>query len=1594
MDNRWDRKQQHLDKVMELARDRLKADEAGPFLDFAERFYARVPPEDVVGRRPDSLFAVALSLWRFAAVRTPGVCKVRVFNPTLAEAGWQDRRTSIEIVNDDMPFLVDSVSAELNRQGREIHLLVHPVMSVERDVEGRRATQGLAYAESYMYIEVDQQTDPAALSELERGVKAVLDDARVTFQDWQPMVARLREAREWLAAHPGPASAADLAESLAFVDWLIDDNFTFLGFRDYAFETRDGVVSAVADPGRSLGLLRDPSFLIFGGRIDTRDLSRDIQEFLHGPAPLIVMQSDQRSRVHRPVPLDYVGVKRYDDEGRLAGEWQFVGLFTAMAYSMDPKAIPLLRRKVELVIRRAGYNRYSHDGKILNNVLQTYPREELFQIDPDELYEIAIGIVRLMERPRAKAFVRVGPFGLFVSALVYIPRESFTTDRLARIEAILIEAYGGGIAAQHTQIGDGPLARLHLVLSRPPGSVPDVDPDEIDQEIAEAVRTWSDHLRDRLHERYGEEAGNRHWTRWAGGFSASYRGAYEPDLAAFDIDKLDPLDGPEAMAFNVYRRTEDPPGAARIKIYHASRLVPLSECLPKLENLGLKVIEEQAHSARPRGEERDAWVHDFYALDAAGGDLDLRAVKAPLEETLAELWAGHAEDDGLNALVLGAGLSWREVSILRAYLKYMRQAGTSFSQSYLRRSLTGHPAIARNLTRLFAARFDPDAADPDAADRLVAEINAQLEAVVSLDEDRIIRTFVAMICASLRTNYFQTGDDGAPKRHLSIKLASGQIDILPKPRPMVEIFVYAPWMEGIHLRGGKVARGGIRWSDRPEDFRTEILGLMKAQMVKNAVIVPVGAKGGFVPKRLPEGGGREEMQAEAIRCYRTLICGLLDITDNIVAGAVTPPPRVVRHDDDDPYLVVAADKGTASFSDIANEISADYGFWLGDAFASGGSNGYDHKAMGITARGAWIGVQRHFRELGVDVQTQPIRVIGIGDMSGDVFGNGMLRSSAIKLVAAFDHRHVFFDPEPDPAASFAERRRLFKLPRSSWADYDPALISPGGGVFPRSAKSVTLTPQIRVLLGVEDEQTTPAELIRALLRADADLLFVGGIGTYVKASGESHLEVGDKANDALRVDGRELRVKVVGEGGNLGFTQRGRIEYARQGGRLNTDAVDNSGGVDCSDHEVNIKILLNALIAEGDLTMKQRNALLEQMTEDVAALVLDTNYRQTEMLSTTEARAPDLLEAQARFLRRLEQEETLDRAIEFLPDDEEIARRHAAGQGLTRPELAVLMAYAKIALHRRLMRSTLPDEPRMLDDLRCYFPEAMRQRFADDIPRHQLRRDIVSTVLSNEIINRAGITFVTRVAEETGAAVDQIAAGYVLAREVMGLRRLWDEIDALDTLAPAEVQTELRLEAKEVLHRMAIWFLTHLRQPLDVGATVERFGPGVRALAESPTLMDMETRRDIAEQARALAERGAPADLANRVASLSALASGGDVVLLGERTGRPLADIARAYFAVGELVGLDWLREAGESAPASDHWERLAAGSIVEDLYDQQRELTGMALAEGGVSAWEQAHATALGRVRELIAEMRGAAVTVPRLGYVARQIRGLFASI
>jgi glutamate dehydrogenase len=1290
---------------------------------------------------------------------------------------------------------------------------------------------------------------------------------------------------------------------------------------------------------------------------------------------LMVTKANARSTVHRPGYIDYVGVKRYDANGAVVGEHRFLGLFTSATYSARVSEIPLLRGKVREVSERAGLAPASHLGKSLVHILETYPRDELFQITPDELYEIANGILQLGERQRFRLFVRRDPFERFISCLIFVPRENYTTELRRKFQAILLQAFDGTSADFDVLLTDAVLARIHMTVRTTPGRIPAYDRREVERRLADAARRWEDDLRQALIDEEGEARAAQLFRRFGPSFPASYRENVSARAAVADVRRLDGL-ALGGLALNLYRPLEAPPNRLGFKVYRAGEPVALSTSLPMLEHMGVRVLSEQPYEVGPeRGD--PFWIHDF-ELDLVGlDDIDAEQVAPLFEEAFARVMAGAVENDDFNRLVLRAALSADEIAVLRAYAKYLRQTGFALSQSFIEATLTAHPRIARMLVQLFKLRFDPAAADATAVASQVSAIEQALEKVGPLSEDRVLRQYLALILATTRTNYWRTGGgasgEAGPRRpFLSFKFDPSKIPGLPEPRPMFEIFVYSTRFEGVHLRGGKVARGGLRWSDRPEDFRTEVLGLVKAQMVKNTVIVPVGSKGGFVLKKAPPATDRDALLKEGIACYQNYLRGLLDLTDNLVGGKVVPPPHVVRHDGDDPYLVVAADKGTATFSDYANAISKEYGHWLGDAFASGGSAGYDHKKMGITARGAWESVKRHFRELGIDTQATDFTVVGIGDMSGDVFGNGMLLSRHIRLVAAFDHRHIFIDPNPDPAASFAERERLFALPRSSWADYDQSLISAGGGVWARSEKSIPISPQAQAALGIEAARMTPAELISAILKAPVDLLYNGGIGTYVKSSDETHADVGDRANDAVRINGAGLRCKVVGEGGNLGLTQLGRVEAALAGVRLYTDAIDNSAGVDTSDHEVNIKVLLGLPIADGELTEKQRNALLVEMTDDVAQLVLRDNYFQTQALSVAGRIGLRLLDQQQRFIRFLEKEGRLNRALEFLPSDETIDERRARGIGLTGPERAVLLAYSKMWLFDALLASELPEDAWIATALERYFPAVLRQRFGAYIGRHPLRREIIATHVLNSMINRVGATFVHRLMEATGATPPQIVRAYLLAREVFALVPTWQAIEALDNVVSDEVQSQMLIDLGRRTGRATIWFLRSRRLAEPMDRTVARFAPSAAQMLEfiAAAPVGAAWRAPIAERQQALEANRVPGALALQVAAAETSLATLDIAEIADSAKRPLPEVAASYFAVGELLGLARLRGQVAALPGDGYWQGMAKSALADDLAGLQRQITADALKAGGATAWETAQSMSIGRARRTLTEL------------------------
>ncbi|MGP4026590.1 NAD-glutamate dehydrogenase [Actinomadura sp. 3N407] len=1554
-------------------------------------YYRHVAREDLADRDPADVCGPALAHRTLGEERPQGRAKVRVFTPSLEEYGWDPGHTIVQVVTDDMPFLVDSVTMELTRHQLATHLIVHPLLGVDRDVAGHlKAFRGKLESdtdvdESWIHIEVDRTSDRSVLEDLERDLLRVLQDVRVAVEDEPKMRARAGEIAAAIRETAPPLADKEIAEGVELLDWLADGHFTFLGYRDYTL-TEDGTALR-PEPGTGFGLLRS----------DKREsdsfaaLPPEVREKATEKHLLVLTKANSRSTVHRPLYLDYIGVKKFDASGAVIGERRFLGLFTHVAYSASIAHIPVLKRKLEEVLELAGFTADSYDGQDLVEILESYPRDELFQISVDDLLPIALGVLRLRERRQLKLFLRKDLYGRYMSCMVYLPRDRYTTKVRLRIQQLLKEAFEGVSVDYSANVTESMLARLHVVVRGERGRpLPDVDVADLESRLAAATRSWGDDLGDAIVEQCGEERSGTLGRRFGDAFPEAYKADFPARTAVADLRRLEELSGDaDDTSINLYEPYSAEPGERRMKIYRLGEPISLSRILPLLHNMGVELIDERPYEINTSDGQR-FWIYDLGLRYVPPSDVPEDSIKGLFQEAFTRLWDGEIENDGFNALVLHVGLHWWQAMILRAYALYLRQTGTTFSKRYIEQVLLRNASITRLIVRLWESRLAPTIAggEDERSAGITEEIQGKLDDVASLDEDRILRAYLALVQATLRTNHYQA------KPYLAMKFDPQAIPDLPEPRPTYEIFVYSPKVEGVHLRFGSVARGGLRWSDRREDFRTEILGLVKAQAVKNTVIVPAGAKGGFVGKQLPDPSvDREAWQKAGIACYKDFICGLLDLTDNLVDGKVVPPPNVVRHDGDDTYMVVAADKGTATFSDIANGVAAEYGFWLGDAFASGGSVGYDHKAMGITARGGWESVKYHFRSLGKDIQNEDFTAVGIGDMSGDVFGNGMLLSEHTRLVAAFDHRHIFVDPEPDAATSFAERRRLFELQRSSWADYDTSLISKGGGVYPRTVKSIAVTPQISKALGIDDgvKALTPYELIKAVLKAPVDLLWNGGIGTYVKSSAENHADVGDKANDPVRVNGADLRCRVVGEGGNLGVTQLGRIEFAREGGRrgaatgartgglINTDFIDNSAGVDTSDHEVNIKILLDQVVRDGELTGKQREGLLYEMTDEVGRLVLRDNYAQNVVLAASRAQAPAMLHIHARYLRKLEREGRLLRRLEFLPDDKALAERRQSGLGLTSPEFAVMLAYAKLALDHELVASDLADDPYLESWLVDYFPTPLRDRFTHYMDRHPLRREIITTAVVNDLVNASGSTFVFRMNEETGASSSDIARAYLVARDVFGMPRFWQSVEGLSEQVAQSTQIAMLLEARKLTERGARWLLHNRRPPFDIRETIDFFGGGAATLRTHLSkllvgldLAAFEQRRD------GFAELGVPADLAEQCATFVPAFSTFDLVGIAHDTGRPVEEVAEVYFDLADRLQLSRMRERIIALPRDDKWRSMARSALRDDLYTAHAALTQDVLvtSEPGLNPeerlvhWADKNKPAVQRAQQTLSEI------------------------
>nr|WP_294696267.1 NAD-glutamate dehydrogenase [uncultured Friedmanniella sp.] len=1518
---------------------------------FLQHYFRHVDAVDVDSRTVEDLLGLVASHYRSALQRRSGEPVITVRTPRRGDDGWSaGGATVVQVVTDDRPFLVDSVTMEVLRQGWSVREVFHPQYLIRRDADGglvgversEGAGQPGVLPESWMHLEIlppVRSTDgEGPVPALERGLREVLELVRVAVEDWRPMLERSTETAALLADPArtgGRTEEAALAREL--IGWLNDNHFTFLGYREHTLVGEGDQARYAVVPGTGLGILR--------GDADGPDAFHALPQPGTRHLLMIITKDNARSRVHRPAFLDYLGLRTFDEQGRVTGERRFLGLFSSSAYSESVARVPVLRQKAEEVLRLTGYDEHSHGGKAVLDVLETYPRDELFQTALDELASTVEKIAHLKERRQVRMFVRPDPYGRYLSCLVYLPRDRYTTAVRRRMEDLLLRRLGGDSVDYTARVTESVLARLHFVLRMPIGHpLERIDVRGLEKELTLATRSWDDAFADLV----GGSQHSERLGRLASALPEAYKEDYAPAQAIDDLTALGSLDGKDEMSLAVHPPVRiDDEADLRLKIFRRDASMSLSRILPHLSLLGVDVIDERPYELN-LGSER-AFVYDF-GLSVPGGrdavDRDWTAeARQRFTDAFAASYSRLAESDGFNALVLRAGLDWRQVSILRAVGRYLQQAGSTYSQAYLAQALAANTDLARRLVQLFEAKFDP-AADEDRraarVEALIAEVGAALDDVASLDHDRIVRSYLAVLRAALRTNYY-VPDRGT----LALKLAPRQIPDLPEPRPEFEIFVYSPRVEGVHLRFGAVARGGLRWSDRAEDFRTEILGLVKAQMVKNTVIVPVGAKGGFYARQLPDPGrDRDAWLAEGVACYQLFVTSLLDLTDNLVHGEVVHPEHVVRYDGDDPYLVVAADKGTATFSDIANAISVQSGFWLGDAFASGGSAGYDHKAMGITARGAWASVTRHFRELGLDPSNDDFTCVGIGDMSGDVFGNGMLLSRHLRLVAAFDHRHVFLDPQPDPGVSFAERERLFALPRSNWADYDADLISEGGGVYPRTLKSIPVSPQVREVLGLDEGVTAlaPAELITACLLAPVDLLWNGGIGTYVKSAQESHAEVGDKANDAVRVDGGRLRARCVGEGGNLGLTHRGRIEYAAAGGRINTDFIDNSAGVDTSDHEVNIKILLADEVAAGRLALPDRDALLASMTDEVARLVLAHNISQNLALANTVHHAASMARVHEDWIERLEEQGLLDRELEFLPGKEELEQRRLAKKGLTAPELATLLAYTKIVLEGEVERSDLPDNPYLARDLVDYFPRPLHERYGEQMRRHRLHREIITTVAVNRFVDTAGITCFHRLSAESGAGPAEVISAHTAARAVFGAAELDEAIAALDYRIDAEVQTRLRLEVRTLVERATRWLLNRRRR-VDIQQVVDELAEGVTAIrAALPELLPGREQEALAERLAAYRAAGVPDDLAVRVAVLPPAYAALPIVATAAREGRDPLEVAAVHFTLGERLGLDRLLGRIIELPRTDRWQTMARAALRDDLHTVHAALTAEVL--------------------------------------------------
>lgn len=1552
----------------------------------ADHLLARAPAEDIAAYDVADLERAADLASRAVARHRKGESVVAVEADSGVSCGGRPV-TVITVVNDNMPFLFDSILGEIAETSGQPTLVTHPIVTVRHDESGVVQLPGDSGKEdddrlSVVHVHIPRLSAEQAAGLTER-LRKMLGQVRAAVTDWKRMLARLDQAISEFRYSAVPLDKKSVAEAIAFLEWLRDDNFTFLGMREFKYVggQESGTLERADKPG--LGILSDPDVLVLRRGTEAVTTTPEIRAFLHGPEPLIVTKANAKSSVHRRIYLDYIGVKTYTAKGALAGELRIVGLFTSTAYTRSVMKIPYLRSKAETVIAKSGFDPHDHSGKALINTLESYPRDELFQVPVPILRKHASAILGLIERPRVRALVRVDQFDRFVSVIVFVPRDRYDSVVREKIGAYLKTVFEGRLSAYYPAFPEGGLARVHFIIGRSGGKTPKVDQATIEAALRDIVRTWEDALSEAA-----EAAGSDPALKAiAARFPESYRDTFTAAVALADAGRIARIGAANPIAIDYYRHGDQNAHQASLKIYHYGSPVALSRRVPVLENVGFRVISERTFEVSDETSGM-VFIHDMELENSYGKPIDLADGGALFEDAFLSVWRGDVDNDAYNGLAQTAGLWSGEITILRAYGRYLQQAGIPQSQDFIAAALNRYPEIARGLHQLFVARLGPKAETEGvvAAKHLKAKIKDALEEVPNIDDDTIIRRYLNLIEASLRTNHF-VADTKEKGQSLAIKLDSQAVDGLPAPRPWREIFVYGSEVEGVHLRFGPVARGGLRWSDRAQDYRTEVLGLVKAQQVKNAVIVPVGAKGGFYPKRLPVGGTRDAIFEAGTSAYKNFVSSLLSITDNIGVEGVIPPAGVVRRDPDDPYFVVAADKGTATFSDTANAISEKHGFWLDDAFASGGSAGYDHKKMGITAKGAWEAVKRHFREMNRDIQTSPFTVVGVGDMSGDVFGNGMLLSPATRLIAAFDHRDIFIDPDPDMAASLAERQRMFALPRSSWQDYDKSKLSEGGVIVSRSQKSITLPAAAAAAIGLGKTTATPVEIMNAILKAPVDLLWFGGIGTYVRGSGETNQDVGDRANDAIRVTALEVRAKVIGEGANLGVTQRARIEFGIDGGRCNSDAIDNSGGVNCSDVEVNIKIALASAMRKGSLARPARNKLLAEMTEEVGGLVLSNNYQQTLALSLARKRGLADIAHQARFMTALEARGLLDRAVETLPSPAALAEREARGEPLTRAELGVLLAYAKIVLFSDIVASDVPDDPHFDRDLMGYFPERMAKKFAGEIRDHRLRREIIARVVANDLVNRGGPSFVNRLQEATGRSAADVVRTFAVVRDGFALPALYREIDALDNQIDGQMQLDLYQSVSRLIFVTSGWYLKNDLDSVPLGQRIAELQEARKALEPKLTaLLPAFSRERIEERRHGLFKGGAPEKLAEKLALAEVGELIPDIALTARTANADIVSAAKAFFAVSDAFRIPRVEEAARSIMPPDYYDQLALSRASDTIGAARRGIAVAALTAHGkavdaVAAWLEAGGERVARIRErLQALTEGGEITVSRL--------------